>query len=70
MFVQYRPVFKVTRENVMKELIGIAVLIATLYGGTLAAGRICELVREAALTKAAHGLPKLSLFAASLTRGH
>jgi len=54
----------------MKELIGIAVLIATLYGGTLAAGRICELVREAALTKAAHGLPKLSPFAASLTRGH
>ncbi len=29
-----------TKENVMKELISIAVLIAMLYGGTVAAGKI------------------------------
>jgi len=34
----------------MKELIGIAVLIATLYGGTIAAEKIHESVREALLT--------------------
>lgn len=54
----------------MKELISIAVLIATLYGGTIIAGKIYCGVREAALTKAAQGLPGLSPFAASLTRRH
>jgi hypothetical protein len=52
----------------MKEIIGIAVLIATLFGGTFAAEKIYSTVREAALTKAAHGLPRLSPFAAALTR--
>jgi hypothetical protein len=51
----------------MKEIIGIAVLIATLFGGTFAAEKIYSAVREAALTKAAHGLPRLAPFANSLT---
>lgn len=37
----------------MKELISIAVLIATLFGGTVVAKKIYSSVREAALTKAA-----------------
>ena len=53
----------------MKELIGIAVLIASLYGGTLAAEKIYWTVREAALTKAAYGLPALTPFARALTSG-
>ncbi len=53
----------------MKELVGIAILIATLYGGTVASQKIYCAVREAALTKAAHGLPRLSPFARSLTSG-
>ena len=53
----------------MRELIGIAILIATLYGGTVASEKIYCAVREAALTKAAHGLPRLSPFAKSLTAG-
>ena len=53
----------------MRELIGIAVLIASLYGGTLAAEKIYRTVREAALTKAARGLPPLSPFARALTGG-
>ena len=52
----------------MNELIGIAALIATLYGGTLAAERIYCAVRTAALTKAAEGLPRLAPFAAALTK--
>ena len=51
----------------MKELISIAVLIATLFGGTLAAEKIYCSVREAALTKAAHGLPNLARFGNALT---
>lgn len=51
----------------MQELISIAVLIATLYGGTLATEKIYVTVREAALTKAYHGLPRLAPFAAILT---
>ena len=51
----------------MEELISIAVLVATLYGGTLATEKIYVTVREAALTKAAQGLPRLAPFAASLT---
>ena len=53
----------------MKELIGIAVFIATIYGGTVASVKIYCAVREAALTKAAQGLPRLSPFARSLTAG-
>jgi len=51
----------------MKDLISIAILIATVYGGTVAAEKIYSSVREAALTKAAQGLPGLSPFANSLT---
>lgn len=52
----------------MKDLIGIAILVATVFGGTVAAEKILGSVRKAALTKAAQGLPKLSSFAASLTK--
>lgn len=52
----------------MKELISIAILVATLFGGTFAANKIYTSVRKAALEKSAHGLPDLSPFARSLTR--
>ena len=52
----------------MNELIGIAVLVATLFGGTMLTEKIFDSVRKAALTKAAQGLPKLSPFADSLTQ--
>jgi len=52
----------------VEELISIAVLVATLYGGTLATEKIYTAVRDVALTKAAEGLPKLAPFAESLTR--
>ena len=51
----------------MKDLIRIAILVATLFGGTIAAEKIYSSVREAALTRAAKGLPGLSPFADSLT---
>lgn len=50
----------------MNNLISTAILIATLFGGTVAADKIYILVRKAALSKAASGLPDLSPFAASL----
>jgi hypothetical protein len=53
----------------MEDIIGAAILIATLYGGTMAAEKIHDTVRKAALTKAARGLPSLSNFASHLT-GH
>ncbi len=52
----------------MKELIGMATLVAALFGGTLLAEKIYQEVRIAALTKASKGLPKLAPFAAALTR--
>lgn len=52
----------------MKELIGIAVTVATLFGGTMAAEKIYVEVRQAALTKAAQGLPRLSTFSKTLTQ--
>lgn len=52
---------------VAKELISVAVLIATLYGGSVLGSRILNSVREAALTKAATGLPSLSAMSRSLT---
>jgi hypothetical protein len=52
----------------MQDLISAAILIATLLGGTVAAEKIHNTVREAALTKAAHGLPSLSHFASELTK--
>ena len=51
----------------MKDLISIAILVATIFGGTVAAKKIYSSVRQAALTKAAQGLPALSPFAAKLT---
>ena len=51
----------------MQELISAAILIATLYGGTVAATKIHDAVREVALTKAAQGLPQLSGFGHVLT---
>lgn len=52
----------------MNDLISTAILIATLFGGTVAADRIYVSVRKAALIKAASGIPNLSPFAASLSR--
>lgn len=52
----------------MKELIGIAVLVAGIFGGTVMADRILQEARKAALNKAVRGLPPLSAFAAGLTR--
>ena len=52
----------------MQDLISAAILIATLYGGTVAATKIHDAVREAALTKAAQGLPSLSTFSHALTK--
>ena len=52
----------------MNELIAAAVFIAALYGGTVTGTKIYDTVRTAALTKAAQGLPKLSPFAAALTK--
>lgn len=53
----------------MKELISIAVTVATLFGGTMTAKKIYVDIRQAALTKAAQGLPRLSPFAIKLTNG-
>jgi len=54
----------------MQDLISAAILIATLLGGTIAAEKIHHAVREAALTKAAHGLPSLSKFSSRMTLDH
>ena len=53
----------------MKELIGIAALVAALYGGTPVARWIYQKVQHAALEKAATGLPPLTPFARALTGG-
>lgn len=52
----------------MKELISVVVLLATLYGGTVVGERILNSVREAALTRAASGLLRLSTISRSLTK--
>ena len=46
----------------MKELVGIAVLLVGLYGGSKALEEIHSVIRKAALEKAAQGLPKLPRF--------
>lgn len=51
----------------MNDLISTAILIASLFGGTIVADRIYVCVQKAALEKAAYGLPELSSFARSLT---
>lgn len=53
----------------MKELVGIALVVTALFGGTIIAEKIYVEVRQAALTKAAQGLPRLSPFAIKLTSG-
>lgn len=52
----------------MNDLISAAILIATLFGGTVAADRIYVSVRKAALEKSAKGLPNLSPFARKLSK--
>lgn len=44
----------------MKEIMGIVVLIATLFAGTQALKEFHDSVRKAALEKAATGLPSLT----------
>lgn len=51
----------------MKDLISIAVLIATLYGGSLIGEQLLQSAQKAVLTKAARGLPNLTTFSQSLT---
>lgn len=46
----------------MKELIGAAVLIVGIYGGTKAIEVIHDSIRKSALEKAAQGLPPLPRF--------
>lgn len=46
----------------MKELIGTAILLVSLYGGSKVLEEIHSVVRKAALEKAAQGLPKLPRF--------
>jgi hypothetical protein len=46
----------------MKELIGISILIATLFSGSRIMGVLHNKVRRAALEKATHGLPALVQF--------
>lgn len=52
----------------MNDLISTAILISTLFGGTIAAVKIHTSVRRAALEKSAKGLPDLSPFARKLTK--
>jgi hypothetical protein len=50
----------------MKDLVSLAVLICTIFAGTKTLGATSNEVRRAALTKASHGLPSLSVFATQL----
>jgi hypothetical protein len=52
----------------MQDIISAVILVATLFGGTVAADKIYHAVQRAALTKAAQGLPPLSNLAAALTK--
>ncbi|MBL7543389.1 MAG: hypothetical protein JNL11_06205 [Bdellovibrionaceae bacterium] len=52
----------------MNDLINTAILIDTLFGGTVAADRIYVSVRRTALEKSAKGLPNLAPFARQLTK--
>lgn len=51
----------------MKELIGIAVMVATLFGGTITSEKIFVEVRQTTLAKVVQGLPRLSTFSKTLT---
>lgn len=52
----------------MNDLISAVILIATLFGGTVATDKIYISVRRAALEKSAKGLPNLAPFARQLTK--
>ena len=52
----------------MNDLISTVILIATLFGGTVAAEKIYFSVWKAALEKSATGLPNLGKFSRSLTK--
>lgn len=52
----------------MQDIISAVVLVAMLISGTIAADKIYHSVREAALKKAAQGLPKLEPLAGVLTQ--
>lgn len=52
----------------MNDLISTAILIATLFGGTITADKIYISVRRVALEKSAKGLPDLAPFAKQLTK--
>lgn len=52
----------------MKELVSVAILIASLCGGSIVGIRILRSAREVTLTKASRGLPRLSPLSHSLTR--
>lgn len=67
--VNFEPITN-AKEKIVEELISIAVLIATLFGGTVVAEKVFVSVRHAALVKAAEGLPRLSPFAAKLSHGN
>lgn len=45
----------------MKDLIGIAIIVATLFGGTKLVRVLHEQVRKAALEKVSQGLPSLCI---------
>lgn len=52
----------------MKDIIGIALFIASLYVGTQALKSFHDQVRKAALEKAAEGLPSLTEMARKLQK--
>ena len=52
----------------MQDLISLAIVITTLFGGTYTAKKIYDEVRIAGLTKAAHGLPNLKKVSHGLTK--
>lgn len=52
----------------MKELISVAVLVASMYGGSLLGEKILKTVQKEAITKTAQGLPPFSTFSHALTR--
>jgi hypothetical protein len=52
----------------LNDLINIAVVTMLLFGGTKSAEKIFISTREAALVKAAQGLPKMTPFTKPLTK--
>lgn len=52
----------------MKEIIGVVILIVSLFAGTKMLEAVHDTVRRIALEKAAQGLPPLAGFTERLTR--